>query len=145
MVNILPVVFNIGEQRHYLRSKGLIAESIVRNYPHLNEDQRAIISHEDGPLLAIAGPGSGKTFCIVLRALNLLLMEKALPSEITLCTFTEKAAFELRDRLSAAARKVGYKSKISEITVSTIHGWCNKLLMKYRFRTKLGQNFENAR
>ncbi|WP_367362508.1 ATP-dependent DNA helicase [Mesotoga sp.] len=142
MVNILPVVFNIGEQRHYLRSKGLIAESIVRNYPHLNEDQRAIISHEDGPLLAIAGPGSGKTFCIVLRALNLLLMEKALPSEITLCTFTEKAAFELRDRLSAAARKVGYKSKISEITVSTIHGWCNKLLMKYRFRTKLGQNFE---
>ena len=120
----------------------MIAEAIAKNYPNLNDEQRTIISHGDGPLLAIAGPGSGKTFCIVLRALNLLLLEKALPSEITLCTFTEKAAFELRDRLNSAARKAGYKDNISEVTVSTIHGWCNKLLMKNRFRTSLGHNYE---
>ena len=48
-------------------------------------------------------PGSGKTYSIVLRALNLLLLGKAQPRQIVRCTFTEKAAFEMRDRLSAAA------------------------------------------
>ncbi len=74
----------------------------------------------------IAGPGSGKTYSIVLRALNLLLLEKAQPSQIVLCTFTEKAAFEMRDRLAAAARKVGYAGDLSELAVSTIHSFCNR-------------------
>ena len=75
--------------------------------------QREIVGHVDGPLLVIAGPGSGKTYSIVLRALNLLPLAKALPRQIVLCTFTEKAAFEMRDRLAAAARKVGYSSYVS--------------------------------
>jgi len=75
--------------------------------------QREIVGHVDGPLLVIAGPGSGKTYSIVLRALNLLLLAKALPRQIVLCTFTEKAAFEMRDRLAAAARKVGYSGYVS--------------------------------
>jgi len=120
----------------------VIAEAITKNYPNLNSDQRQIISHDNGPMLVVAGPGSGKTFSIVLRALNLILLEKAAPQEITLCTFTEKAAYELRDRLSSAARKVGYKGNLSEVTISTVHGWCNKLLTKHRFRTSLGQNYE---
>jgi superfamily I DNA/RNA helicase len=56
--------------------------------------------HGEGPLLVVAGPGSGKTYSIVLRALNVLLLERATAKEIVLCTFTEKAAFEMRDRLS---------------------------------------------
>ena len=68
------------------------------HYPGLNDAQRAIVGHIDGPLLVIAGPGSGKTYSIVLRALNLLLLEKAQPRQLVLCTFTEKAAFEMRDR-----------------------------------------------
>jgi DNA helicase II / ATP-dependent DNA helicase PcrA len=85
-----------------------IAPEIREHYPDLSEAQRAIVGHLAGPLLVIAGPGSGKTYSIVLRALNLLLLEKAQPRQLVLCTFTEKAAFEMRDRLAAAARKVGY-------------------------------------
>jgi len=119
-----------------------IEPSILKHFPDLNDAQRAIIGHDEGPLLVIAGPGSGKTHSIVLRALNLLSRGKASPREIVLCTFTEKAAFELRDRMSAAAQKVGYKGSLSELTVSTIHGLCNAILTKHRHRTSLGSNFE---
>jgi DNA helicase-2/ATP-dependent DNA helicase PcrA len=81
-----------------------IAPVILEQYPDLSQAQREVVGHIDGPLLVIAGPGSGKTYSIVLRALNLLLLERARPKEIVLCTFAEKAALEMRDRLSAAAR-----------------------------------------
>lgn len=105
-----------------------IAPVILKHYPDLNEAQRMVVSHGDGPMLVVAGPGSCKTYRIVLRSLNLLLLEKAIPLEIVMCTYTEKAAFEMRDRLTAAARKVGYNGNLSELTISTIHGWCNRLL-----------------
>lgn len=119
-----------------------IAPAIRKHYPHLNDAQRAIVDHEDGPLLVIAGPGSGKTHCIVLRALNLLVQEKATPKQLVMCTFTEKAAFEMRDRLASAARKVGYAGDLSELTVSTIHSFCNRILSQHRHRTPLGHGFE---
>src|ERR1041384_2099015 len=119
-----------------------IAKPILQQYPKLNDEQKAIIGHSDGPLLVIAGPGSGKTFSLVLRALNLLLLGKAEPRELVVCTFTEKAAFELRDRISAAAVKVGYKEDLSELKASTIHSLCNRLLSIHRHRTPLGSNYE---
>jgi DNA helicase-2/ATP-dependent DNA helicase PcrA len=119
-----------------------IAATILNSYPDLSESQRNVVGHLDGPLLVVAGPGSGKTYSIVLRALNLLLLKKAAPQEIILCTFTEKAAFEMRDRLSAAAQKVEYKGDLSELRVSTIHGLCNQILTQQRHRTELGHNFE---
>lgn len=119
-----------------------IAPAILKHYPDLNDAQQAIVGHGDGPLLVIAGPGSGKTYSIVLRALNLLMLDKAKQQEIVLCTFTEKGAFEMRDRLAAAARTVGYTKDLSELTVTTIHGWCNRLLMQHRHRTALGHGYE---
>ena len=85
-----------------------VAPAILEHYPQLTKNQRAVVGHLDGPLLVIAGPGSGKTHSIVLRALNLLLLKQAEPGEIVLRTFTEKAALERRDRMAVAARKVGY-------------------------------------
>jgi len=119
-----------------------IAAEILREYPKMSDAQREIVAHCDGPLLVIAGPGSGKTFSLVLRAMNLLLLGKVVPRELVLCTFTEKAAFELRDRMSAAARKVAYTADLSELKVSTIHGLCNRLLTLHRHRTPLGNNYE---
>lgn len=119
-----------------------IAPAIEQHYPRLNDAQRAIVGHLDGPLLVIAGPGSGKTHSIVLRALNLLLLRKAHPRQLVLCTFTEKAAFEMRDRLTAAARKVGYTDDLSELAVSTIHSFCNRVLTQHRHRTELGNGFD---
>jgi len=119
-----------------------IAPLIFEHYPDLNAAQRDVVAHTDGPLLVIAGPGSGKTYSIILRALNLLLLHKASPKEIVLCTFTEKATFEMRDRLMAAAQKVGFRGDLSELRVSTIHGLCNSILMRHRHRTKLGNSYE---
>ncbi len=119
-----------------------IAPAILDHYPELNEAQRRIIGHLDGPLLVIAGPGSGKTYSIVLRTLNLLLLERAEPKEIVLCTFTEKAALEMRHRVTMAAHRMAYQGDLSELTVSTIHGFCNQLLLRHRHRTPLGHNYE---
>lgn len=119
-----------------------IAPALLRAYPAMNDAQREIVGHHDGPLLVIAGPGSGKTFSIVLRALNLLLLGKVTPAELMLCTFTEKAAYELRDRVAAAAHKVDYNADLSQLRVGTIHGICNVLLMEHRHRTSLGSSYE---
>ena len=119
-----------------------LADPICLQFPNLNSAQRQIVGHVDGPLLVVAGPGSGKTHSIVLRALNLLLHGRALPRQLVLCTFTEKAAFEMRDRLSAAAQKVDYVGDLSEISVSTIHRLCNDIITRHRHRTRLGSNYQ---
>ncbi len=75
-----------------------IATEILDKFPELNESQREIVGHIEGPLLVVAGPGSGKTYCLVLRTLNLLLLKEAQPRQVVLCTFTEKAALEMRHR-----------------------------------------------
>jgi len=100
-----------------------IAEAILKEFPRLNDTQREAIAQTEGPLLVIAGPGSGKTLVLVLRTLNVLLKGLADPEEIILCTFTEKAAFELRDRLSLLARKLKYDGNLTSLHVGTIMGW----------------------
>jgi len=101
-----------------------------------------VIGTLEGPLLVIAGPGSGKTLCLVLRTLNVLLLGKAQPSEIILCTFTEKAALELRERLAEAASLCGYDDDLASLRTGTIHSICNALIQEYRHHTALGAGFE---
>src|SRR5665648_694034 len=110
----------------------MIHPLIEQHFPSINEAQRQAIDHTDGPLLIIAGPGSGKTFVLVMRALNILLYEKTQSKDLVLCTFTEKAAFELRDRLFQAARTIGYNGDLSQLQVSTIHGLSNRYISRYR-------------
>jgi len=119
-----------------------LAPAIERAFPKLNPAQKEIVGHLDGPLLVIAGPGSGKTFSLALRTLNLLLLERAEPSGIVVCTFTEKAARELRDRISAVARATGYSRDLTALRVGTIHGLCHRLLTEHRHRTVLGNGFQ---
>ena len=116
--------------------------AIRRHFPELNDSQQQAISLTEGPLLIIAGPGSGKTLVLVIRALNILLRGKAQPGEMVLCTFTEKAAFELRDRIAMSAKKLGYEGDLSQLQASTIHGMCNNYLMRYRHHTRLGHGYQ---
>lgn len=120
-----------------------LASAVEHEYGSaLNEEQRAVVDHSEGPLLVIAGPGSGKTFSLVLRTLNLLLSGKAEPGEIVLCTFAEKAARELEDRLSSGAATLGYGGDLTSLRVGTIHGLCNTILLDHRHRTPLGNAYE---
>ena len=119
-----------------------VTEAIRREYQELNACELEAVALTEGPLLVIAGPGSGKTLVLVIRALNILLQGLAEPRELLVCTFTEKAAFELRDRISAAAKKLNYSGDLSELLVGTIHGVCNEFLMTHRHRTPLGNNYD---
>jgi DNA helicase-2/ATP-dependent DNA helicase PcrA len=107
----------------------------------LNSKQREAVTHVAGPVLVIAGPGSGKTHTLVRRTLYLIEQNLAKPEQIVLCTFTEKAALELRDRVRNEAAKLGITSDMSGLIVGTIHGIANDFLDKYRHKTPLGNNF----
>jgi ATP-dependent DNA helicase UvrD/PcrA len=89
----------------------------------LNEKQRAAVEHLDGPLLVLAGAGSGKTRTLTYRIANLLDQGRASPHSILAITFTRKAAGELAHRLETL---VGEKAK--DITATTFHGLGYRLL-----------------
>lgn len=118
-----------------------VLEKITECFPEINKNQKDAISTTDGPVLIIAGPGTGKTYVLVLRALYLLLSEKATPSEIILTTFTEKSAFELRDRISQMAKKIQLKFQLHELKIGTIHGICDSFISKYLSYTPLKNNY----
>lgn len=108
----------------------------------LNAAQQEAVTTTEGPVLLIAGPGAGKTLTLVRRTLHLLAAGLAQPSEIVLCTFTEKAALELRDRLRGAAIAAGYGGDLSGLRTGTIHGVCNEFVDRYRHLTPLGNGYE---
>ncbi|MFW9882478.1 MAG: ATP-dependent helicase, partial [Candidatus Thorarchaeota archaeon] len=106
-----------------------------------NDEQKEIVETINGPVLIIAGPGSGKTYTLVLRCINLLLFEKISPEKIMLCTFTEKAAASLRDKLHQALIKLDVEVDINEIFLGTIHSiWAN-ILDEYLDKLDIGKGY----
>ena len=106
-----------------------------------NDQQRQAILHKDGPLLIIAGPGTGKTYTLINRALNLVVNEKVDPAKILFATFTEKAAHELMTRLSNALDENGIDFNPNEMYLGTFHSICLKILKEHIAFTNLKKNF----
>ncbi len=90
---------------------------------NLNEAQLAAVTKTDGPMLVIAGAGTGKTRVITSRILHLLLDKKIPSGQILALTFTEKAAEEMISRVDAAM-PLSYE----ELAIKTFHGFCDAIL-----------------
>ena len=106
-----------------------IAPNILRLHPELDAQQREVIGHGSGPMLVIAGPGSGKTLCVELRAVNLLLTGQVASGELMLCTFGRDAAHELQQRFRATALACGIAKDAARVRITTIHSLCHRLLV----------------
>ncbi len=91
----------------------------------LNEPQRAAVVHEGAPLLVVAGAGSGKTRVLTRRIAWLISERDAHPGSVLAITFTNKAASEMRERVTEL---VGNRAKI--MWVSTFHSACVRILRK---------------
>ncbi|CAB4617629.1 unannotated protein [freshwater metagenome] len=102
----------------------------------LNEAQRAAVEHRGGPLLIVAGAGSGKTRVLTRRIAHLLATGDARPGEILAITFTNKAAGEMKERV---AELVGPTAK--SMWVSTFHSACVRILRAESKRLGISSSF----
>lgn len=106
----------------------------------LNAEQQKIAQHIDGPVLVIAGPGSGKTKTLVDRIVN--LVKKGVdPEAIMVGTFTEKAAKELITRISNRLLEDGIKVNLNEMYVGTLHSIFLRFLEENREFTRLKRSY----
>src|SRR5574337_104441 len=109
------------------------AERIVEG---LNDAQAAAVTHDAGPLLIIAGAGTGKTTVITRRIAYLIATRRARPSEILALTFTDKAAAEMEERVDTLV-PYGY----ADVWISTFHAFGDRLLKENALELGLTPDF----
>jgi DNA helicase-2/ATP-dependent DNA helicase PcrA len=95
-------------------------------YSQLNKEQKKAVDATEGPLLVVAGPGTGKTQLLTLRVANILLKTDAQAHNILCLTFTESAAYEMRQRLVNIIGQSAYN-----ITISTYHAFGSEIISRY--------------
>ncbi|NCN22028.1 UvrD-helicase domain-containing protein, partial [Candidatus Falkowbacteria bacterium] len=102
----------------------------------LNQAQKDAVKHGSGPLLLVAGAGTGKTTVLINRLAYLILEKKVKTDEILLLTFTEKAAGELEER-SDKVLPYGY----TDLWINTFHGFGERILRDYALEIGLNPSF----
>jgi len=102
----------------------------------LNAEQRAAVEALDGPLLVLAGAGTGKTRVLTTRFAHLLRSRKAFPSQVLAVTFTNKAAREMRERVGAMMGEA-----VEGLWLGTFHALTARMLRRNAELVGLNSNF----
>ena len=108
-------------------------------YHNLNERQRQAVDTIDGPVMVIAGPGTGKTELLSMRAANILKKTDTLPENILCLTFTESGAAAMRERLVSIIGKDAYK-----VAIHTFHSFGSEVISHNREYFYQGAEFRPA-
>lgn len=111
------------------------------DFGNANDAQRKAIMTTEGPLLIIAGPGTGKTFTLVQRIVYLIKEKGVKPEEIMVATFTEKAAKELVTRITNELLKIGETVNVNEMYVGTFHSICLRIIKEHLEYTRVKKNY----
>lgn len=103
------------------------SQAFQEGYEKLNTAQKLAVDTVEGPVLVVAGPGTGKTHILTLRIANILRQTQANPTNILVLTFTESAARTVRTRLAGL---VG-EATARDVAVFTFHSFCDYILKTY--------------
>ena len=111
------------------------------DFGNANDAQKEAIKTTEGPLLIIAGPGTGKTFTLVKRIVYLIMEKNVQPEEIMVATFTEKAAKELVTRITNELLQIGKTVNVNEMYVGTFHSICLRIIKEHLEYTRIKKNY----
>ena len=109
---------------------------VIMNLDYLNDRQKEAVLYGDGPLLILAGAGSGKTSVLTKRVAYLIKERNVSPSNIVAITFTNKAAKEMKERIIKEVGKKGY-----DIQISTFHSFGLRIIKENYERLGYEKNF----
>ena len=102
----------------------------------LNPEQRHAVESVDGPVLVLAGAGTGKTRVLTTRFAHILLTNRAFPSQVLAVTFTNKAAREMRERVGAILQQ-----PVEGLWLGTFHALCARMLRRHAALVGLTSSF----
>src|SRR3989344_2064300 len=101
-------------------------EGFEERYKALNKEQKEAVDTIEGPVLVVAGPGTGKTEILTLRIANILKKTDTKPENILALTFTDAASGNMRRRLISLIEASAYR-----VNIETFHSFCNKIIKDY--------------
>ncbi|MBP9763207.1 MAG: ATP-dependent helicase [Candidatus Pacebacteria bacterium] len=107
-------------------TKEITSPEFEKQYKALNESQKLAVDTIEGPVMVIAGPGTGKTTILSLRIAQILLKTDTAPENILALTFTESGVYAMRKKLVSLLGNVGYR-----VRLHTFHSFCNEVIQDY--------------
>src|SRR3989338_3223019 len=128
----MPNIASSPSKKAHVSAKAIMQEKISKEgklgdaLARLNEDQRRAVETNEGPVMVIAGPGTGKTEVLGLRVAQILKKTQVNPSSVLCLTFSTSGATAMRDRLRSHIGAAAYK-----VAVHTIHGFCNDIIASH--------------
>ncbi|MCM1061429.1 MAG: ATP-dependent helicase [Eubacterium sp.] len=111
------------------------------DFSKANDEQKEAIQYTDGALLITAGPGTGKTFTLVQRAVYLIQEKHVSPEQIMIATFTEKAAKEIITRITNELSERNIPVDVNEMYIGTFHSICMRIIKDNLEYTDFKKNY----